>query len=186
MYLDEITPSRTSAHSWCGDECYNDETVALIRKRIFDVTSIPEQNFEHLQLLKYETGQYYWSHNDFIEYHNEQSHGPRLLTFFMYFNEVEEGGATRFPHLDLTIHPKKGRVLIWPSIKDDENWSLDDRTDHEAMEVKKGRKFAGQFFNTSHFQFVNRLFLATMHTYSNLFVFCHISLHILKRTPGCT
>ena len=116
--------------------------MALIRKRIVDITSIPEDNYEALQLLKYEVGQYYWAHNDFIEYHNEQAHGPRLLTFFIYFNEVEEGGETRFPRLDLTIHPKKGRVLVWPSIQDDKNWSLEERTNHEAMKVKKGQKFA--------------------------------------------
>jgi prolyl 4-hydroxylase len=67
--------------------------------------------------LKYDEGQYYYAHDDHIIHHNKQSHGPRLLTFFIYFNEVKKGGGTQFPNLNnLTVQPKKGRVLIWPSI----------------------------------------------------------------------
>lgn len=102
------------------------------------MTGIPEQNHESLQLLKYEPGQYYLPHNDFIEAHTTQSHGPRLLTFFVYFNEVEGGGGTRFPKLNgLTVEPKEGRVLIWPSSMDDDLMKDDRRTDHEAMAVTK-------------------------------------------------
>ena len=87
--------------------------------------------------------QFYRRHTDHIEYQNQQAQGPRLLTFFIYFNEVERGGGTFFPNLNgLTIYPKKGRVLIWPSIIDDGVWSDDFRTVHEAMEVESGQKFA--------------------------------------------
>jgi prolyl 4-hydroxylase len=106
------------------------------------VTGIPYSNYECLQLLKYEVGQFYLEHDDHIEYHTKQSHGPRLLTFFIYFNEVEKGGATRFPKLDLTVQAKKGRVLIWPSITDDGTWKTEFRTSHEAMAVEQGQKFA--------------------------------------------
>ena len=96
-----------------------------------------------MQLLKYDEGQFYKPHNDFIVKHVAQLHGPRLLTFFIYFNEVEEGGGTRFPKLDnLTIEPKQGRVLIWPSVLDEDVNSGDHRTDHEALAVIKGEKYA--------------------------------------------
>lgn len=141
--VDEITEVRTSSHAWCTDECYDDATVKTIRQRIFDVTGVPSNNYECLQLLKYNVGQFYRAHDDAITVHNEQSHGPRLLTFFIYFNEVEKGGGTRFPNLhDMTITPKKGRVLIWPSILDDGSWEPDIRTTHEALEVEAGFKFS--------------------------------------------
>jgi prolyl 4-hydroxylase len=93
--------------------------------------------------LKYDEGQYYYAHDDHIIHHNKQSHGPRLLTFFIYFNEVKKGGGTQFPNLNnLTVQPKKGRVLIWPSITDDGTWTGDSRTRHEAMAVEEGQKFA--------------------------------------------
>ena len=36
--------------------------------RMANVTGIPEVNQEHLQLLQYEVGQYYQTHNDYIPY----------------------------------------------------------------------------------------------------------------------
>jgi len=37
--------------------------------------------------------------------------GPRLYTFFMYLSDVDEGGHTAFPLLNLTVQPKKGRAV---------------------------------------------------------------------------
>lgn len=103
--------------------------MAAIRTKIHQLTHIPEQNSEYLQLLNTK--------------HVDQRHGPRLLTFFIYFNEVEEGGGTRFPRLDnLTIEPARGRVLIWPSILDEDVNREDPRTNHEALAVIKGEKYA--------------------------------------------
>jgi Rps23 Pro-64 3,4-dihydroxylase Tpa1-like proline 4-hydroxylase len=36
--------------------------------RMANITGIPEVNQEHLQLLRYEVGQYYQTHNDYIPY----------------------------------------------------------------------------------------------------------------------
>ena len=61
----------------------------------------------------------------------------------MYFNSVERGGGTRYPRLDnLTVEPKKGRVLIWPSALDEDPYKMDGRTNHEAMAVERGKKYA--------------------------------------------
>jgi hypothetical protein len=38
----------------------------------------------------------------------------RFLVFFWYLNDVEEGGETSFPFLDLIVKPKKGRLLMFP------------------------------------------------------------------------
>ena len=38
----------------------------------------------------------------------------RFLVLFFYLNDVEEGGETTFPRLDLKIKPKRGSVLIFP------------------------------------------------------------------------
>mmetsp|Transcript_29549 Transcript_29549/g.44770 ORF Transcript_29549/g.44770 Transcript_29549/m.44770 type:complete len:270 (-) Transcript_29549:30-839(-) len=139
---DAVLKVRTSSHAWCANECYNDPIVKDLRQRIVDITGVPELNFESLQLLKYEEGQFYKSHHDFIDKHKNQVHGPRILTFFIYFNEVEEGGGTNFPKLDITVEPKAGRVLIWPSVLDEDVFAEDTRTDHAALAVIKGKKFA--------------------------------------------
>lgn len=68
--------------------------------------------------------------------------GPRILTFFLYLSDVEEGGETNFPSLGIAVKPKKGRALLWPSTLDNNLEALDIRTLHEAKPVIKGRKFA--------------------------------------------
>lgn len=65
----------------------------------------------------------------------------RILTVFFYLNAVEAGGGTRFPQLDLTIEPAMGRVLIWPSVLNEEPDAKDGRTNHQALPVEKGIKY---------------------------------------------
>jgi prolyl 4-hydroxylase len=59
----------------------------------------------------------------------------------LYLNDVEAGGATDFPHLGITVAPKRGRVLIWPSVLNEDPDTKDPRTDHQALPVEKGIKF---------------------------------------------
>lgn len=39
----------------------------------------------------------------------------RQISIIIYLNEVIEGGATTFNELDISITPKKGRILFFPS-----------------------------------------------------------------------
>jgi len=43
----------------CQEECYEDATVKTVIRKIEKLTGIPDANSEHLQLLKYEEGQFY-------------------------------------------------------------------------------------------------------------------------------
>ena len=67
--------------------------------------------------------------------------GVRILTLFIYLNDVEEGGGTHFPLLGITVEPKMGNALLWPSVLDQSPESKDGRTDHEALPVLKGLKY---------------------------------------------
>jgi len=99
-------------------------------------------NFEDFQILRYELDQFYKQHHDFILHQVDRNPGPRILTFFLYLSDVEEGGETSFPKLNIKVKPKKGRVLLWPSVLSSNPESVDDRMDHEALPVIKGTKFA--------------------------------------------
>ena len=69
--------------------------------------------------------------------------GPRVLTFFMYLSDVEEGGETHFPKLNISVRPEKGSALLWPSVDNDyPNKLLEASTTHAALPVKKGLKYA--------------------------------------------
>jgi hypothetical protein len=85
----------------------------------------------------------YKRHHDFLQYHQEeaQQYGDRILTVFLYLNDVEEGGATSFPELNLTVVPKAGRALIWPNVLDSSPAEIDWDTEHVAKKVIKGEKY---------------------------------------------
>jgi prolyl 4-hydroxylase len=140
-YDSKIGSGRTSYNSWCQNSCYNDTTAQKVIQRITDVTNIPEENSENLQMLRYEVGEYYQKHHDYIQYQTERQSGVRIMTVYMYLNDVEEGGGTSFPHLGITVQPKRGQAVIWPSVLDEDPHKKDVRTEHAALPVIKGVKY---------------------------------------------
>jgi len=82
------------------------------------------------------------THHDYIPHQRDRQCGPRILTFFLYLSDVEAGGGTNFPQLDLTIEAKRGRALLWPSVLNSEPMAKDGRMMHQALEVLEGTKFA--------------------------------------------
>ena len=71
-------------------------------------TGIPSNNYESFQILKYNVGEYYKPHHDSSGAKDSSVSGHRILTFFLYLNDVPEGGETRFTNLDISVQPKKG------------------------------------------------------------------------------
>ena len=63
------------------------------------------------------------------------------MTIFLYLNDVKEGGETYFPQLGLSVQPKQGRALVWPSVYDENPHAKDPRTEHRANAVVAGIKY---------------------------------------------
>ena len=136
-----VNNGRTSHNSWCSGVCYNDTVVKGVINRITDLTNIPEENSEWLQMLRYEEGEYYRSHHDYIEHQIDRQEGVRIMTVYLYLNDLDEGdgGGTQFTNLGgLTVQPKRGRALLWPSVLDEDPHVKDKRTMHQALPVTKG------------------------------------------------
>lgn len=140
--LKSLDNRRTSTNAWCDAECASKEDVRVVQWRIGNLTGITEAQSEYLQLLRYEPGQYYRSHHDFNPQHLLYPMGPRLLTLFLYLSDVEEGGETAFPALNIIVAPKRGRALLWPSVTETNILQPDMRTKHKARTVKTGIKYA--------------------------------------------
>jgi len=136
-----VSKTRTSSNAWCRRQCEKLPGVMQVSKRIEEVTGIPQGNYESFQILKYEEGEFYRRHHDSSGQKTNIS-GHRILTVFLYLNDVEEGGETAFTDLGIAVKPKKGRALIWPSVLNDNPDAWDSRTYHEARAVKKGTKHA--------------------------------------------
>ena len=155
---DEFVPLmsdiRTSWTTWCDNRtCLDDDVMRRITLRVSDVTRIPVENFEFMQLLRYmpcahESSpdcQFYRRHHDTIPELVTMQPGPRVYTFFLYLSDVEEGGGTRFDG-GFTVQPRAGRALWWPATLPDEPFVSDDRTHHEALPVLKGIKYSANFW----------------------------------------
>lgn len=102
---------------------------------------LPFFSKRYFQVLKYEVGQYYVTHNDYIPDHQFMMCGPRVYTLFLYLNDVPEGGGTKFPKVGIEVTPKRGRAVLWPSVLDETPMLIDRRTVHSAEPVLKGQKF---------------------------------------------
>jgi prolyl 4-hydroxylase len=146
MQLDGTSEStlirgRRSRQAWCNGSCYMDPIVKRILKRLSDITNIQESYSDYLQLLRYEPGGFYHTHHDSHDFQVYSATGHRILTFYTYLSDVEEGGGTNFPKLNITVTPKRGRALIWPNVKDEDPNVWDKKTKHQALPLIKGMKY---------------------------------------------
>jgi len=139
-----VHDARTSRNTWCVDKCFDDKNTQEVIRSVENVTGIADENSEFWQLLQYEETQHYGDHHDFIPFHLERSFGPRILTVFLYLNDVKEGGGTHFTNLGITVQPKTGRAVVWPNVLDSHPDRKDSRTNHQALPVTKGVKYGGK------------------------------------------
>jgi len=140
------SPNRTSYGARCRDSCYNDALTGAIRGWMEEVTGVSEMNSGHFYILRYGTGQFFRLHHDYVELDVNRPAGPRILTFFLFLSDVNEGGGTNFPGLcngdGLTVMPKKGRALLWPNVINSNPEEKDPRMQHAGLPVENGVKFA--------------------------------------------
>ena len=92
---------------------------------ISELTKYPTENFELIQVVHYDSGQYYKPHHDYFpvdaSYYDTQIKergGQRVWTAFLYLNNVENGGETFFPIVDFKVKPRTGRIVLWKNMID--------------------------------------------------------------------
>jgi hypothetical protein len=130
--------------SW-GASFMRGETPLIreIERRIAQITGIPVENGEGIQVLRYEVGQEYKPHYDFFPDEDPGSKvhtargGQRIATFLMYLNTPEEGGATVFPDADMEVQAIGGNALLFRY----DTATADTKTLHGGAPVKKGVKW---------------------------------------------
>jgi len=140
-----VSTGRTSQKAWCTHDCETDPTVQQLYKKIEEATGVPYGNFESFQVLDYGVGQQYNTHHDQGQADARDpanTAGPRILTFFLYLSDVDGGGETNFPDVGLKVSPEKGAAILWPSVLNSDLTTIEPKTHHAALPVKKGRKFA--------------------------------------------
>jgi prolyl 4-hydroxylase len=86
-----------------------------VMSKLVDLVGCDADRFEILQVLRYEMGQEFRPHTDGYAGPTTSSgffDSNRLVTVFCYLNDVERGGTTYFPDVDLKIRPRKGVAVV--------------------------------------------------------------------------
>ena len=80
------------------------------------------KSYEPVQFLGYPPGGHYRGHNDAESFNMEtrqwEACMPRDVSFLFYLNDQYGGGELEFYDLGLTIKPKKGMMIVFPSYKE--------------------------------------------------------------------
>ena len=60
-------------------------------------------------------------------------------TFMVYINDIDDGGETYFPRLNIKVIPKMGSALVWNNLFID--GSLNPFSEHQSLSVKSSEKY---------------------------------------------
>lgn len=119
--------------------------IARLDRRIADVMHWPLENGEGIQILNYKIGGEYKTHFDYFPPGDPGSHlhiangGQRVSTLIMYLNDVEAGGETIFPSINLSVVPKKGSAVYFEYCNSKSQ--VDPLTLHGGVPVVAGEKW---------------------------------------------
>ena len=131
--------------SYSGDVDRTDPFVMMIERRIDDLLGIPHAWGETMQGQRYLPGQEFREHMDWFwtkaPYWKTESRrgGQRSITAMIYLNAVDEGGATDFKNLGLSIPPQSGALIIWNNATPEGD--LNPYTLHAGCPVVRGAKY---------------------------------------------
>ena len=134
---------RTSSGAWLRPDDAGSAQEKL-RQLVIDITGLPRENQENIQVLRYEPGQEYRQHHDFwhpgTDYYDDQMArgGQRAWSVLVYLNDVPAGGGTRFPALGIDVLPQTGKLLAWQNTVDGE---LNYDSMHAGLPVIEGIKW---------------------------------------------
>lgn len=121
---------------------YLDDPEAFqIYKKISLILNKPGRNFDpFFQVIHYGPGEEYKTHVDpSPERNRREGIKHRRMTCLFYLNDVDEGGETEFPKLNMKVAAKAGRMVYFENYKDG---SIDYNSLHRSIPIKKGEKWA--------------------------------------------
>ena len=139
-FSDSVRKSQTA---WLDKK---DHVIGTVIKRVCDITNIPFENAEKMQVVKYEPNGFYIDHFDAscddrkecVEF--EKNGGQRILTMIIYLNDDFTGGTTRFKNLQTEFQPVKNNGLLFYSLQKDGD-KCHPLSLHSGMPVKTGEKY---------------------------------------------
>nr|XP_027195540.1 prolyl 4-hydroxylase subunit alpha-1-like isoform X1 [Dermatophagoides pteronyssinus]XP_027195541.1 prolyl 4-hydroxylase subunit alpha-1-like isoform X2 [Dermatophagoides pteronyssinus] len=138
----ETAKYRISKSAWLTNRDH--EVVYKISRRIQAITGLEMDTAEELQVVNYGIGGHYEPHYDFARREEPRAFdslgtGNRIATWLNYMSNVQAGGATVFPHLGVTLWPRKNAAAFWYNLYKSGDGDL--LTRHAACPVLVGSKW---------------------------------------------
>lgn len=130
LVRDPIRSSDGSVLHWLIE----DPAIHALNRRIAAAAGLPAENGEAAQVLRYQPGQQYKPHHDFVRAAENQ----RTMTALVWLNEGYDGGETTFLKTGLKVKGRKGDAVVFRNTLADR--SLDPMTEHAGLPVKRGTK----------------------------------------------
>ncbi len=120
------------------------DLIRTIENRVSEITGQSIVNGEGIQILHYVKGAEYLPHYDYFPNNeggrsNMEKGGQRIITLIIYLNDVEAGGATVFPEINLSVYPKKGAALYFSYCNSISQ--IDSLTLHGGAPIIQGEKW---------------------------------------------
>jgi hypothetical protein len=122
-----------------------DVVIQSLDLRVASALGHPAGNGEGFALLRYQVGQQYLPHCDWIDPEREATRndlerwGQRVATCVVYLNDAFEGGTTEFPKLGLEFRGGVGDALIWDNVL--ATGEVDPLTLHAGRPPTQGMKY---------------------------------------------
>lgn len=122
-----------------------DAVVQSLDLRVAAALGHPAENGEGFALLRYQVGQQYLPHCDWIDPEREATRadlerwGQRIATCVVYLNDAFEGGTTEFLKLGLKFRGGVGDAFIWDNVLP--TGEVDPLTLHAGRPPTQGMKY---------------------------------------------
>ena len=119
----------------------DDPELFQIFKKISLLLKRPGRNFDpFFQVIHYNPGEEYKLHTDpSPDRMKTENIIHRKFTVLAYLNNVDGGGETEFPNLNLKIAPKEGRIVYFENYYKKE---ICKDSSHRSLPVERGEKWA--------------------------------------------
>lgn len=132
---------RVSEQAWIPGE---NPVVKTIVKKTLDITGLPRSHFERsVQVVRYGPQGKYDPHYDSCDMTKADKtcleKNPRRWTVLVYLNDDYKCGGTRFPRLNYTTKPEKGKALVF-RVSDEQGLLFEDAL-HGGDPVCEGEKW---------------------------------------------
>ena len=119
------------------------EFFKFIDRKIVNLMQLHPFIGEGITGQKYEIGEFYRTHPDYFIDSDLETYctwmGQRTWTTMLYLNDVEKGGETQFPNINIKMKPKEGTLIAWNNLNID--GTNNENTLHEALPPESGKKY---------------------------------------------